>query len=128
MAIFQSGNEATWKAGADLSAKQHFFVVATSTEGEVDASGAAAAPLGILTNDPTSGQEASVQCGGSIAILEVDGSGTAIAINDYLKSDANGRGVKAATGDLVGARALQAATGLTDEIMVRPLPPGTKAP
>lgn len=45
------------------------------------------------------------------AKLEVDGSGTAIAAFDALTTDAAGLGVKATTGDYVGAYALEAASG-----------------
>ena len=54
-----------------------------------------------------------------ICTLEVDGNAAAITAGDYLKSDADGQGVKAATDkDEVGARALEDSSTLGEQIQV----------
>lgn len=56
------------------------------------------------------------QPGAEVYIL----SGAAFAIDDFLKSDSDGRGITGSTtGDLVGARALEAATAANQLIKVR---------
>ena len=66
--------------------------------------------FGVLQDTPVANQAGSVAIEGE-TYLVVDGSGTAIAAMDKLKSDASGQGVKTTTnGDEVGAIALEAAT------------------
>jgi len=50
----------TLKAGADLSAKQYFFVKINSSGDAVLCSAATDKPIGVLQNDPASGEEASI--------------------------------------------------------------------
>lgn len=80
-------------AGADLSAKQYYFVrlSATGTVQLCDTEGEL--PCGILQNKPTSGQTACVAYGG-VSKLVLGGT---VDSNDEVMTDANGKG-KAAAG------------------------------
>lgn len=96
------------------------FVVYASTD-QTKKFGQAAAtekPAGIAIDAATSTYEVGVAVMGE-GYLEVDGNADAIAAGDYLKPDANGRGVKAATnGDYYGAIALVPSTAAGDIIPV----------
>ena len=50
----------TASAGADLSAKQYYFVKMSADNTVILCSGATDVPIGVLQNDPASGEEASV--------------------------------------------------------------------
>lgn len=86
----------TLAAGADLSAKQFYFV-------EVNSSGAAVLAgdgenaVGVLQNDPTSGNAATV---GFFGVTKVKAGGTVTA-GGFVASDTNGKAVTAATGDII---------------------------
>ncbi len=81
--------------------------------------GAGDAIFGVLQDTPSANMAGSVALEGE-SYLVVDGSGTAIAAMDYLKSDASGQGVKTTSnGDEVGAQALEAATTAGAVIKVR---------
>lgn len=121
------GLSRSFKAAADLSAKQHLFVKLDTTANQIAVAGAGDKILGILEDDPPSGAAGKVRISGGTTKLVVDGSGTAIAIGDYLKSDASGRGVKTTVDrDKVGAMALAASSAAGDIIEVLVLPPGTE--
>lgn len=80
------GADVTVDAGADLSAKQYYFVKADGT-----LCGAGGKALGILQNSPKSGRAAGIRVfGGSKLVL-----GGTVAVGDYIASDASGKGVKA---------------------------------
>jgi hypothetical protein len=81
----------SWPAGADLSAKQYLAVQLTTTE-TITVADATVRCVGILQNDPTSGQAASV-CMLGISKAVTDGT-SAIAAMDSLAPDANGKLVK----------------------------------
>lgn len=108
----------TRKADADLSTKQYFLVKATAAGGCALA-GANDRVLGVLTNDPASGKAAAVQTHGTARVV----AGAAIAVGDYVKSDAAGKAV-AAAGEAVGVLvevfglALEAAAADLNEIEV----------
>ena len=89
------GNMPGWTASADLSAKQ-YYLVATSAATTVTVAGAGAFAIGVLLNEPESGEACDVIGYGAAKVVS-DGSGTAIAIGDPLKSDADGKAVKADT-------------------------------
>ena len=59
MAFEQSKLTITLEAGADLSAKQYYFV-AVDTSGKAVLTGDNGNPVGVLQNKPTAGQAASV--------------------------------------------------------------------
>lgn len=90
-------------AGADLSAKQYYAVKVTAAN-TINLSGAGENALGILQNDPTSGQVATVMVlGESKAIY-----GGVVAAGANLKSDAAGKLVTAGGTDAVIAVAAEA--------------------
>jgi hypothetical protein len=94
-------------AGADLSGKQGYFC--TLAAGKiVTVSGAGEKAHGVIYGEPTaSGQPVEVAVDGEVSVI-TDGSGVNIAVGDYLKTDASGRAVKAATDkDVVVAKALE---------------------
>lgn len=115
----------TRKADADLSAKQYFAVKLTGTNG-CDLAGASDAAggeaiVGVLQNKPTSGKAAEILLEGSVTKVA---AGAAFAVGDPLKTDANGRFIKAAgeaAGTLVHvvATALEAAAALNDIVEVQ---------
>lgn len=78
-------------------------------------------PFGVADNGGSSGDLISIITTGYEAMLEVDGSGTAIAAGDYLKPDASstGKGIKAGTDkDAYGAIALEPSSADGDIIRV----------
>lgn len=104
------------EAAADLRELCYRFVTLGSSG--VDKTGAGAEIDGILQNKPNLGEGCTVQCVEGVTSKLVVDAGTDIAIGDFLKSDTNGKGVKASGGDVVGAKALQAATADGDIIEV----------
>lgn len=88
----------SYKAGADLSAKQFFAVelTAADTVGLVNA--ATDRVLGLLQNKPQAGQAAEVRILG-ISKAVSDGSVTAIAVGDYVGPNAAGKMVKKTLAD-----------------------------
>lgn len=104
----------TFTAGADLSSLQYRFVKLSGAN-TVTVCGNGEVPIGILQNDPESGEQANVMVMG-ISNLAVH---AATSRNDKLGSQANGRGV-AVTADTntYNAVALEAATAQDDEIKV----------
>lgn len=88
----------SFTANADLSAKQ-FYALKLVAGPKVDIPSAATDRcIGILQNKPTSGHAASVRLLGQTQVYS-DGSGTAIAVGDYLGTSATGTLVKKATAD-----------------------------
>lgn len=85
----------THEANADLSAKQ-FYVVKLLSTNKIDVADSAAVSYGVLQDKPKSGELGRVApCGaGGLTKVISDGSGTAIAIGDYVKSGATGVVVK----------------------------------
>lgn len=89
MAWEQHGFKPTsFKAGADLSAKQFYFVKLDTTVGQVVVCAAATdIPIGILQNKPTSGEEAEIV---ALGISKVSAD-AALAINDQIGTSADGQ-------------------------------------
>lgn len=111
----------SWSAGADLSAKQYYAVQLTTTE-TITVADATVRCIGILQNDPTSGQAASV-CLLGISKAVTDGT-TAIAAMDALAPDANGKLVKTTTDNdetVAVALAPSTADGTIIPVLVLPL-------
>lgn len=110
----------SFEAGADLSAKQYTAVkLDTATAWKVAACGSNEAGIGILQGTPVSGGTAEVDIEG-ITRWKVDGNAGAIAPGDYLKSDANGKGVKTTTdNEFVMARAMELSSADGDIITVK---------
>ena len=104
-------------ATGDLSAKQYYVVKASSTAGAVKVAATAASDLllGILQNDPTSGQAAEVACAGVCAAA----AETSVTFGCKLTCSSTGR-VKATTTDkdeVIGI-ALRASSSAGDIIPV----------
>lgn len=92
-------------AGADLSALQWTFVKMNTTDRTVVAAGAGEAAFGVLINDPTLGNAATVVTVGRV-IVEVGTGG--LTAGDLVSVDANGEAVTAASADVVVGIALEA--------------------
>ena len=88
MAFEQPGFSSTLVAGADLSAKQFYFVKLDSNGAVVACAAVTDKPIGILQNNPGSGGEALVMHDG-ISKLSSDGT---TAIDDLLGPSADGQG------------------------------------
>lgn len=86
------------KAAADYSAKQFYAMKMTTADTATLVSAAADRTIGILQNKPKADEAAQVRCMG-ISKAVSDGSGTAIAVGDYVGSNASGKMVKKATAD-----------------------------
>ena len=100
----------SYKAAADLSAKQFYIVELTGTDQVNVANATTDTPIGVLQNDPKSGEAATVRHIGVSKVVS-DGSGTAIVIGDNLGTGATGLAVKkTANNDKVIGIALDAST------------------
>lgn len=80
----------TLPAGADLSAKQYYFVKVNTSGQAVLCSGATDKPIGVLQNTPTSGQEAAIVVVGGTKVVSsasID-EGALIGTNADGKADA----------------------------------------
>lgn len=102
----------TFKAGADLSAKQYYFMKLTGTADEVTVcNGATDKPIGVLQNKPTSGQAAEVVI---IGITKVSADGT-LDEGDSIGTSADGQAAVYTASDttkfIVGQALLPAAAG-----------------
>ncbi|MBN1515524.1 DUF2190 family protein [Candidatus Sumerlaeota bacterium] len=122
-----SEGKATRQAGfkcSDSTISAYRFVTvdasnSTAAETVVALAGAGELALGV-TYESTAAADRTVGVNlEGVCFLEVDGSGTAIAAGDRLKSDADGMGVKsAADGEEYGAIALAASSADGDVIPV----------
>jgi hypothetical protein len=93
------------EAGADLSAKQYFFM-AIASDRQVDPAGAGLATVGVLQNKPSAaGQAAELQ---TLLISKVV-AGEAIAIGASVASDAAGKARTAIAGDVIQGIAMTVA-------------------
>lgn len=93
MSFNQSYVNVSRPAGADLSAKQSFFVK-LNNQGAVVLAGAGEAAIGTLRNKPTSGQTATVQVSGVAKVV----LGGTVAAGARVASDADGKAVTATLG------------------------------
>ncbi len=100
-----------FKAGADLSTKQYYFVKQDAS-GSIVLCGAGEAAIGSLKDDPTIGET------GTVVVLGVGKvkAGAAFGIGANLTSDAAGRAVTAGASDAVNGISL-AAAGAANEIV-----------
>lgn len=116
MATDQNLVTMTFEAGADLSAKQYFFVTQAAGDGQIDPTGDGLLAAGVLQNKPdAAGKAATVACGG---ISKVS-AGAAFSRGDILSADANGEANTIASGDYPLARALEAALAAHDIVSVQ---------
>jgi hypothetical protein len=112
------------KAGADLSAKQYYVVEQTGADTVNVCNAATDIPWGILQNKPVANAGANVRMLG-ISMAVSDGSGTAIAVNDWVGPNSSGVIVKKATADYstIGI-AMDASSASGTVIRVRLIGPG----
>ena len=91
-----------FKAAADLSEKQHLFVTMSAAD-TANVAGAGATILGVLQNKPTANHACEIR---RIGISKLTLGGT-VAAAAKVKSDANGAGVTASTGNMYGGICLE---------------------
>ena len=77
----------TLSAGADLSAKQYYFVKLDASGNAVVCAGVTDKPVGVLQNSPTSGQAAEIVVVG----LTKASTNAALAIGDLVGTSADGQ-------------------------------------
>lgn len=78
----------TFKAAADLSAKQYYIMYMSAAD-TVNVCGANGKAIGVLQNEPeAAGQAAVVRVAGTTKVICSD---TGVAVGDFLTSDANGK-------------------------------------
>lgn len=97
----------TREAGGNLSAKQ-YHIVRASAAGKCDLGSVQTdtALMGVLQNDPQSGEFAAVADFGTSKIV----AGGAVTNNALISCNSAGRALDAASGNMVIGRALEAAT------------------
>jgi len=101
----------TLEAGADLSAKQFFFV-SVAADGQVDPTGDGLHADGVLQNDPAAaGRAADVAIGGVCKVI----CGGVVTRGGPVASDAAGEAVNPTTGDIILGTALE--TGANGQVI-----------
>lgn len=119
--------EDSFKAGASFASSQYLACeLSTSADDTVTVCNAVTDKvLGIIQNDPLSGEEATVMIMGRTEWVS-DGSGTAIARGDYVGTNASGKCVKKATADYsVRGIACQPSTAdgtIIEVLLIGPVP------
>lgn len=108
------------EAGQDLSANQFHFVTVASDE-QVDPTGDGLFANGVLQNDPNTAGHAAVVAIGGVTQVKAGGSVTA---GDAVASDASGKAVTAASGDVILGTALETAGADGDIIAIHFHPRG----
>lgn len=94
-------------ANADLSGSQYCFVSVNAT-GKLAVTGAALAADGVLQDKPAAADRPG--CLGIAGVTKLR-AGASFTAGDDLSPDSTGRGVTATSGDVVGAKALEDASG-----------------
>ncbi len=118
MAYEQELKDFSFKASADLSAKQFLFMLVSGVDTCTVTSAATDTVLGVLQNKPASGEAADVRCYG---IAKVVAGGTVTA-GDRVGTDNAGKAVtKTADADKIAGLALStAASGELVSILLTP--------
>ena len=106
------GQAETYIAGADLTGSQYLFVKTSGANVVVCGDGEEA--VGVLWNDPASGRAATVIRDGDPHVY----AGAAIAAGANVASDAAGKAVTAASGDVVLGKARAAAAAADDLVQI----------
>jgi hypothetical protein len=106
MAVMNSRDTRTVPAGEDLSTKQFYFVTLES-DGKVDlADSAGEQCFGVLLNKPSEvDRPATVVVSGQVTVV----SGGTIAAGAAVQTDASGKAITAASGDVVMGYAMESA-------------------
>jgi len=115
MAFSENMVTITLEAGADLSAKQYYFV-AVDTNGKAVLTGDDGNPVGVLQNKPTSGQAATVCVYGVTKLYIGTESGLGAGYN--VGCDANSAGKVSDTGSFRMGVALQDPTADGDIVSI----------
>lgn len=103
------------QAGADLSAKQYYCVVADTDEGDVVLAGANVKIMGVLQNAPASGYAATIRTARGVTTKVI--AGDVVAVGDFLSTDSSGRVVKASGAkQIINGQALSAAAAAGEVI------------
>lgn len=76
-----------FKAGADLSAKQYYFVKLSAADTVTVCAATTDKPIGVLQNKPTSGQTAEICC---VGVTKVSGDAD-LALGDSIGTSADGQ-------------------------------------
>ena len=106
-------------AGADLSAAQYKFLESNSSGTVTVTNSAGEYVLGVLQNNPASGNAATVAIFGISKVV----LGGTVAINDQISTDASGRAIAATTGHkIVGIAIKGGAVGEIGSVLLRPAP------
>ncbi len=105
-------------AGADLSAKQYCFVEQSSAGTITVCNTAGENALGVLQNDPTSGQTGSVACNGVTKVL----AGATIVPGDQLSTSAAGKAIVATSTYVIQGEAISGgADGEIISMLIKPM-------
>lgn len=89
------GGDLSYQANADLSAKQYYILELLNTEKVDVCNSAGDVGFGVLQNKPKSGEAAAVRVAlGSKTKIVSDGSGTNIAVGDWVGTSSTGKAIK----------------------------------
>ena len=103
------GNNRTFKAAADYSAKKYYIMKVSASNVVTLASAATDALVGILMNEPESGANADVKMRSAAGTGRVIAGGT-VAVGALVTTDSAGKAIATTTdGDEVLGRAMEAA-------------------
>lgn len=106
--------ERTGVASEDLSAKKYYIVQLDATGGIEVGEGATDLLVGVLQNEPESGEAALYRFGGTSKVK----AGGTVGVGAFVTSDANGKGVATTTdGDIVIGRHIGTAAAADGDLM-----------
>lgn len=113
MAYQQAQTNITLKAGADLSAKQYFFVK-IDTDGDVVLAGNGENAIGVLQNAPAEGEAANIAVAGVSKVII--GDTTSLDSGSVISSDANGKATLGVSTDFALAILIEDTTANDDVV------------
>ena len=113
MAYQQAQTNITLKAGADLSAKQYFFVK-IDANGDAVLAGNGQNAIGILQNAPTEGEAANIAVAGVSKVII--GDTTSLDSGVVISSDANGKATLGVSTDFALAILIEDTTANDDVV------------
>jgi hypothetical protein len=113
MAYQQAQTNITLKAGADLSAKQYFFVK-IDANGDAVLAGNGENAIGVLQNAPASGEAANIAVAGVSKVII--GDTTSLDSGVVISSDANGKATLGVSTDFALAILIEDTTANDDVV------------
>lgn len=113
MAYQQAQTKITLKAGADLSAKQYFFVK-IDANGDAVLAGNGENAIGVLQNAPASGEAANIAVAGVSKVII--GDTTSLDSGVVISSDANGKATIGVSTDFALAILIEDTTANDDVV------------